>query len=364
MISTLRFLSLAIAVCFCGLLGASEETADFYAAEELLSDQSRKQISAGARNALARVLVRMSGNRKLLREPLIRRAMGNADSYIHQYRFIETDLTDLGKSRQRFLFQFDPASVDGLLKTVGLPIWPVNRPVLLVWFVIEDDAGHRFLSDEDRSGVAGAIRTSLKERGLEMQLPLFDLEDNTVVEIADILRADRPSIARGAMRYDANVVLAGRLSQLSSGNWMGDSIYIMNGKSYTVPVEDGDLNSLLDAMSDFVAIFMSAEYALVETGESRAGVELLLDGITQFGEYAAAVTYLESIQAVEYANVEYIGSQKAVFRVLFHGQLQQLKQALDLDGKLELLEMEDTNLPQHYPNIGLAYRWPVSNGAN
>lgn len=357
MISIFRYFFIALLLAF-GLLTKSWAAADLYSSEEQLEDQSPKHMRFATREALSDVLVRVSGSRELLKRQDIRLALASPDRFLQQYSLVDFEQPEQGELRQRFLFQFDQVSVDRLLQDAGLPVWPANRPPVLLWYVLEDARGRRFLNSEEDPEVVDKIMEGFRKRGLELQLPLYDLEDSTLVEIADVLRLDRPSIASGGMRYGASTILAGRLSQLSSGNWVSDSLYILNGRSYTVPARDGELELLIDSLADFAAVKTSAEYALVITENNLEGIELYLEGVEDFGDYASAVEYFENVQAVDYSNIEYLCAGQAVFRIYFQGQLRQLKQALALDGKLLPLEAPNIELPEYFSKIELAYSWP------
>ena len=340
------------------LLSANLWAADvFYSSEQQLHDQSPGQILSASKRALSEVLIRVSGNRELLRNKNIRMALGVSDRYVQQYSFAGYIKNDKGEQLQKYLFKFDMESVDSLLQRAGLPIWPIKRPPVLLWYLIEDSLGRRFLSPDEDSEVVEKIISIFKKRGLEIQFPLFDLEDASLVEMSDILRLDRFSIAKGGMRYDSVTILAGRLSQLSDANWVSDSLYILNGQSYSVPGRDGDLALLVESLADFASIKMSAEYALQISEESAAGITFYLGEINDFKNYAAALDYLEGIQAVKNANIEYISAGNAVFRIYFQGQMKQFQQALALDGKLRLLEALPDEFVSHEP-IKLTYRWP------
>lgn len=360
MISIFRYLS--IVVLLLGLSANLWAAAALYSSEQQLQDQSPAQLRSATKRALSEVLVRVSGNRDLLNRQDIRMALTASDRYLQQYSFAGSVQNDKGERLQNFVFQFDPLSVDELLQSAGLPIWPVNRPPVLLWYVIEDSRARRFLTSEEDPEVVEELMAIFDNRGLEIQFPLFDLEDSSLVEISDILKLDRFSIARGGMRYDSSTILAGRLSQLSNGSWVSDSLYILNGKSYPVPANDGELASLVDSLADFAAVKMSAEYALEVSEKSAEGMRLYLEGINSFEDYSSALEYLENIQAVEQANIEYMSAGRAVFRVYFQGQMRQFQQALSLEGSLQSLDALPEELSEQYKGIKLAYRWPTAAG--
>ena len=360
MFSIFRYLFTVLALLGCSANLWAE--AALYSSEQQLQDQSTQQMGSATRRALSEVLVRVSGSRDLLSRQDIRMALATSDRYLQQFSFAGFIEGDQGQRLQNFVFKFDRLSVEELLQSAGLPIWPANRPPVLVWYVIEDGHGRRFLNPEEDPGVVAALVTSFQERGLQLQFPLFDLKDSSLVEITDLLRLDRSSIARGGMRYDSSTILAGRLSQLSNGSWVSDSLYILGGQSYAIPAGDGELVSLADNLADFAAVKMSAEYALEVSEESADGLQLYIEGINNFRDYASALEYIESIQAVEQANIEYVSVGHAVFRVYFQGQMRQFQQALALEGRLQRVAALPAELAALYERIELIYRWPQAVG--
>ena len=64
--------------------------------------------------------------------------------------------------------------------------------------------------------LAGAQR-----RGMPLQLPLLDLEDQTQLTPADLWSDYQPAIRQASARYPHDVIVVGRLRAQTDGRWRG-----------------------------------------------------------------------------------------------------------------------------------------------
>ncbi len=81
---------------------------------------------------------------------------------------------------------FDRNAVERLLREKRLPVWDANRPGALVWIGV-DQASHRRLGmPDDDTALYSVLTDSSGGRGVPLIFPLMDLEDQTLLQVADI----------------------------------------------------------------------------------------------------------------------------------------------------------------------------------
>ena len=196
---------------------------DLYSAQVPVAGQNSSALVRGSRAALADVLVKVSGSFDLLKDPAIKAALKDARSHVQQYAYSRDRQGDGGLSAR---FEFDSAFVSGLVRQAGAPLWTANRPLVLAWVVVEDEAGRRFLSRDAMPEQAAVVLAEFSRRGVPVQIPLFDLADTAAVSPEDAWRLDTLVLQAASQRYKVEDIVVARLSTRTAGKLTGDWKYI------------------------------------------------------------------------------------------------------------------------------------------
>ena len=126
------------------------------------SDSERNRAFA---DAFAAVVVKVTGERRWLQHPVIEQAKDNAQSYIEAFSYTSetivlpveptTDDPDTPPGaaitlpitvEQRVInVNFAAELIDELLAGANIPVWDSNRPSVLVWMALQNEAGERSL---------------------------------------------------------------------------------------------------------------------------------------------------------------------------------------------------------------------------
>src|SRR5512138_3702804 len=152
------------------------------------------QRAAATKAAMARLLVRVTGDRNAPFDPALQGLIDDAAKYVNRY----------GSDRQGQLqVGFNTTQVEQALSARQKPVWGAERPLTLLWIAVDDGNGGRALlgaNDTPALGLEPAppgmterlatLRKELfavaEERGLPVTLPLLDVQDLGAVTFADI----------------------------------------------------------------------------------------------------------------------------------------------------------------------------------
>ena len=196
---------------------------DLYAAQIPVANQTASALNAAAGKALAEVLVKVSGSVDVLENPVIAAQLAQARRHVQQYAYGR----DNGAEGALFArFEFEDTYVTRLITEAGVPLWTANRPVVLVWLVIEDFSGRQFVNWDSAPALAEELVTEFSRRGIPVQLPLYDLADSSMISPDAAWRLNAPFLRTASSRYNVRNILAGRLATLSSGSIVGDWVYL------------------------------------------------------------------------------------------------------------------------------------------
>ena len=350
----MKFLRVGLLVaCLFSIVqvGYTEPVNDLYTTVVEIEAQSDAQLRKAAREGLATVFIRVSGNRSVLNHAEIRQALRNARTYLNQFSY-QTDEKE-GVSHLSVVLEFEEALLTKVLRRAGLPIWSADRPTVLVWLALDDGDSKQLANPEAFQELIDQMRSQAKRRGLALKLPLMDLEDNLALGAEQLWQLNSPAIVQASQRYQPDSILIGKLSRLTSGRWLGQWQYRFADRKIAFDGAADDLNQFVADGFDQVAELQADVYAIVPVKTSSEGVIIELTNIDSFTDYARAITYLESLAAVEHANLMSLQGEQLVLRLVAEGQLEQLEKAIALGKKLRQQTVSNNS---DYP-VALSYQW-------
>lgn len=176
---------------------------DLLAATVPVVDQSDAERERGFRAGLGQVAVKLTGQRAVLDDPGVAQLVATAPQLVERYDYVQAPVAgsepEVGGA-PGFLLQvsFSASAVDAALRRLHVPLWPAQRPQLLLLA-----SG----SEADSAAVIEIARRVLAKRGVPVLEPLWDLEDRKAIG-ATHAGFDVDRIAAVAHRYGAGHWLA------------------------------------------------------------------------------------------------------------------------------------------------------------
>lgn len=335
-----RRLWIAVQLLLLGLLATdlagAEPVKGLYRAEVLVTSQSLRERNRASSEALAEVLVRVTGMPQVLQQPPAKSAIKRAQRYVSEFSYETTDevLEKNGKAKAatRLVFRFSPALIDKLLRDARLPIWPANRPNLLVWLV-EDDLrlGRQLVGGEE---VLASLQQAAKRRGVPLATPLLDLQDRVALKPDDLWQLNEDKIRAASRRYRADGILVGRYTQTSDGRWRANWQLLLRQDASLFESSADAVEAVIERGIDRVADYLAGLYAIVPRGQGPATVVVQIDGVRDFRHYIATLNYFDGLAMVRDAAPTQVNGETLVLQLHAEGDLSLLLQTLALDKKL------------------------------
>lgn len=299
--------ALWVVMCVALLAGrgavAAELVRDLYAAEVPVADQSSNALSRAAAEALAQVLVKVSGSVEVLLLAPIEQALEDARKRVRQYSYIRIEPSSGSTTELAARLEFDPAQVRELLAGAGAPIWTATRPAVLIWLVIEDGYGRRFVNPDMDQGLLAGLVEGFQRRGVPVRLPLFDLTDTTALDPDEAWGLSTNQVLAASERYRATEILVGRIAVLASGEIAGDWAYLSGNGRQDRGVVRTSTSEFVDIGVAMVAEDMASRFALVASGAASEGLVMMVSGVTRYADYAAVLSWLEGLEPIARAQV-------------------------------------------------------------
>ena len=324
-----------------------------YDVEVQVASQSEAERRRAGRVALSEVLRRVTGMAELPAHPDLAAALRTPDQFYSRYEFASrkvADAADEDMPPATFLaIEFEPRAVLGLLRRAALPVWAANRPTVHAWVAVQRDA-ERELIAANANVLAEALARRSRQRGLELSLPLMDMEDLDIAA-SDVWGLFWERIERASARYGADLLLVGRVRQDADGSCAVDwhlrsragapgRLYDIVGGNLPRTSQGFDETFEQQAQSaeaaaraglDSVADALASRFAV--HGE-LAALAVVVRGIDTVSNYAALLRYLRSREYIERIEIRVAQHDALALRLHSRSGPEQLRELLALGGQL------------------------------
>jgi hypothetical protein len=199
------------------------EVKDLYQASVTLNSRNNADKVIALKEALAAVLLKVGGNKSVLDNNIIKKALADYSLYLNQYRYqlktiqatkpIEDNQT---QAKQLFLLaSFNEDKINQLFQQADLAIWGRLRPQVLLWLVDEDGLTRSIISNSTNSNLPFIVNDFSDQRGLPIMMPLMDLTDLSDIALSDIWGRFEQPVREASSRYFAEAIVVMRMSNSS-----------------------------------------------------------------------------------------------------------------------------------------------------
>jgi len=322
-----NFFMAALLLSFAGFSNAAK-VENLYRANFEVESQDPAERERLVAAGLGRVLMRVSGRESLPASDTLNFALGQAARYLQQFGY------DRSASGFDLNLNYSRSAIDGLLRKADLPIWPDNRPQVLLWLVQDNIDQRALMAPAEVPGVLQTINTLSADRGLPISLPLMDLDDRIALSRDQAWQLDEAALAQASERYPNDATVLGRMSLTGSGQWRGSWLLLDRGHIRLFDAVAMDMESLIEDGLNKVASYLGQQHAIVASPVGLKPEIMQFSGVADFKSYVKILNYLNTMAMVRYAEPELIDGQKMRLRLFIDGQLQQLTDAIALDSVL------------------------------
>jgi len=213
-------LLLFVIVDFISLTPAQAvEVKDLYQASVAISSQTSRDRPAALKEALAAVMLKVGGEKSVLDNVIIKKALKNHQQYLTQYRYhYKTRRVEKKSATEKQLFllaSFNEEKINRLFQQANLSLWGSLRPQVLLWLIDEQGFTRTIMSNSTDSALPFMVDEFSERRGLPIMMPLMDLIDASQLKVSDIWGRFEQPIRAASARYFAEAIVVMRISNLS-----------------------------------------------------------------------------------------------------------------------------------------------------
>lgn len=345
------------------------QVTDLYNHRVDVSNQSDSERSRAFAEAFAAVVLKVTGERRWLQHPVIEQALDNAQSYVEAFSYasetivlpvdpatddVDTSISLVNTVEQRVIdVSFAARLIDELLASADIPVWDSNRPSVLVWMVLQNEAGERSLLTADSDPpIIELMHQFAAERALPIIFPVLDFEDRQNLSEDSVWTLDQAAISAASQRYGADSILAGRVHFTATNELVGRWQFIFQDQADVFDGFDNELQAYLYAPLDRITNQLASFFAIVPETSNRQSVRLRVDGIKNLSAYSALLSYVNNLGLVESVAAAELDGERLELQLGLLGDVGQLFELIALDRDLLPIESSLANTPSI-----LHYRW-------
>ncbi len=343
-----------------------------YSYEIQVSNQSSSERNRALGEAMAAVIVKVTGNARWLQNSAVQQALRNAEGFVEETRYRNeavavTTTTSAppanpsqvtmplpGSNQVSFInVIFARELIDRLLTNAAIPVWDSNRPSLMIWMVLQNDSGERsMLSRDSNPEIIALMQQFALERGIPLLFPVLDFEDRQNLTLDSLWSLDTEAIRRASLRYGADSVMAGRLHITNTGELVGLWQFIFRDQEQVFDSFDSDLRNYVREPLDRVTTQLASHFAIVKSTTGQQKVKLRVEGIGNLAAYSSLVGLLQGLGLVDGVLTSTLDGENLELELTLLGTRQQLYEMLELDR--DLLPIAAASGESEFM---LSYRW-------
>ncbi|HAD08257.1 MAG TPA: hypothetical protein DCF62_02140 [Porticoccaceae bacterium] len=304
-------------LCFVLLLGSAPllavQVADMYSASVPVADQSVAERQRATRQALAEVMVRLVGNRAILGDDRLVDTLKRADDYVLGYAYSDPGLppgldtptgseasdagSEVPEHSLALRVSFEGNILQSVLRDLLLPVWPVDRPVLVVWLVQQGASGVQYYEATEQDGVVSVVEAALKRRGVPFKMPLYDLQDQMSLSADQALVGSVRELLVAGQRYGARHWLVLEVPTSSTQNraltWQVGGEHENAAGKHSARLGISPVAGAVDAAIDR---FSKAFVFQARHGERE--LDLVVGKVNSYGDFKALMDALDQLEVV------------------------------------------------------------------
>lgn len=293
-------------------------------------DQSENELKA---LALKQVLVKVSGNPNIVKLNESQRLLRKTESLLSQYGY-QTLL-----NTRYFTAVYDKHKINRALKEMQQPVWGDTRPTTLVWLINDSNGKRQLVSDNMisrrvDSEISSAFQEQQHNRGISLQFPLMDLEDNLALSISDVSGRFYSPITAASKRYGVEHFVIANLKQSSAQRWSLSWELVKSnsfGKRSRVLISDkvrGERSVLVSRMVSKIADYYARQYAISENQGEKFSQIIHVHGINSLAQLTQLNKVLANLLAVASFEITSVQGSQVTVDIKINGGLTSFRNGL------------------------------------
>ncbi len=323
---------------------------DLYVASIPVKDQSEALRKRALGQGLSEVFVKLTGSRTVLANPALRDTISRAQDYMLEYGYVGgapvSDQSGMaadstaGVGSDILEIRFAAAPIDALLRQFGLPIWPADRPEILVWLVASTAQGFQLVDLNENATLAASTEAALKRRGLPFEIPLYDLQDQMAVAPQQDWALAEEQLSRASQRYGVGRWLVLQIADTGTDQVDGGQVrgsWVLSGESVANRLSGNvSATSLPELVNNSIdqAVDQFAVPLTYRAGQLGEAIHLVVGNVDSFRVFTAVTAMFDGLEVVDSTQVVSVEGDQLYIDVIAESDPEILIRALEKNSQM------------------------------
>lgn len=311
--------------------------ANLYSASVPVASQAERVRADALKDALAQVIVKITGSRAAPDAPQVADIVRNAEHYLQAYRYVRHapqpgELT-FGAGPQPTLdlwARFDRQALDRALRAAGQPLWGSERPATVVWIAYQQGDQRHIVNAEAAGKVLESVQQAAEARGLPIIFPLMDIQDRNHVTFSDVWGGFAAPVVQASRRYQPNAVLIGRIDAPAMGSASANWTLVVDGQPTNWEGANGAPADIAGAAIQHLADIYASKFVIKTGAQTIPALRIVVSDIDDLTGYGRVLNYLRSLSPVEDVEPSTVAGNTVTFTVSAKGSVADIQQTIAL----------------------------------
>ncbi|OCH20552.1 DUF2066 domain-containing protein [Aliivibrio logei] len=301
----------------------AQQQADIYHTEVQLTASDNAE-SVAKTEGLVNVLIKVSGQRDIANNGVIKKALTQSDRYVTQMSFVDHKDAPRGMK-----LGYNPKMVTHLLTQSEQSIWEAPRKPVLVWIVNEYNYQRSIIWEQSDSNLITRIKQAAYDRGLPVLFPVGDFDDVTSIEIPDLWGSFKKPIADASERYNPQAILVVKIRGNSLSWDLFDTTpqYLVKTSKKAIEGTASGAVQLSDMINDVSDYFADTYSKKLGTTVSQSEM-ISIAGIHSTEGFFTLEKQLKQLNSVASVQVDSIQGDKVIYTLNLLGDWAQFNAEL------------------------------------
>ena len=312
-----------LAFVFCFPVWAVK-VSSLYQVELPVATQQEDVRSEAVRDGFRQVLIKLSGNPDIDKNPLIKENIRRAEYYVQDYSYAPPSPA----SSTYFLkVRFDKEDTNNLLKKSGVIFWGDTRPLILVWLAVDDNVTNDIVSNEESNDLVTNLKEQGKKYGLPLIFPTMDVTDISVVSLDDVNRMNVKTLQSAGQRYAPDALLIGKLvKDQDADDWISEWKLVFDDNEWDFKVKDIDPDNIFDDVLFKAGKTLSQELMTKSAQKTQTWLKLQVANISRSNDLSDLMKFLKQLSQVQQVELSEVSGDVVQVSVLVKGNVSSFQQ--------------------------------------
>lgn len=326
-----------LVLVFVGNTLRAEPVDWLYDVEVPVNARTQAEAEAGLQRSIDVLLMRLTGLSTIPRTPEVRTAFANLNTYVKQYEFTRLPANSPLGNGDALVARFNSSLIRELIKEARFPVWPADRPSVLLWLTIHEDTDSNLIHDTTPEALE--LLNRARERGIELVIPIMDVQEQAKIKSTSVVGQFWADLEVASVRYSTEFIAAVSCQKDLFGRYQTSFNYWYQGVEHFDHREYSAREDLPANVVDHIVDVLVSKHAIIREHEEIYRIGVI--NVTTVESYAAVLKHLNGMDFIDDFVLVSLDNEVLIFDVYTPSSADLFVELVDATGSLKTTDRED-----------------------